>query len=112
MPRLRSGWPARPALRSNRFAATRRPLPPPPGPRRRTKSETEIDGVYLRLRAQALPPEEGKSRILVTIGEAGEEGVDIRRQLSGSVARLKPGLDWLAPPAPAGKETDRVPPLP
>ena len=77
-------------------------------PRRPTKSETEIDGVYLRLRAQALPPEEGKPRILVTIGEAGEEGVDIRRQLSGSVARLKPGLDWLARQALDEKETDVV----
>jgi DNA-binding response OmpR family regulator len=77
-------------------------------PRRPTQTETEIDGAYLRLTAQALPPEEGKPRILVTIGDAGDEGADVRRQLHESLAQLKPGLDWLARQALDRKETEVV----
>jgi DNA-binding response OmpR family regulator len=77
-------------------------------PRRPTQTETEIDGTYLQLTAQALPPEEGKPRILVTISQAGDEGADVRRQLYESLAQLKPGLDWLARQALHEKETDVV----
>jgi len=77
-------------------------------PRRPTTSETEIDGVYLRLTAQPLPPEEGKPRTLVTIGEASDEGAEVRRKLSESLADLKPGLDWLARRGLDEKETDVV----
>jgi DNA-binding response OmpR family regulator len=65
-------------------------------PRRATRSETEIDGVFLELTAQPLPSEEGKPRTLVTIGEAKGEAGDVRGHLAVSVRTMKMGLDWLA----------------
>lgn len=65
-------------------------------PRRPMLTEIALPGLALQLTAQAMPPLEGKGRTLVFLEECSAERDDLRCSLSPMLARLKPGLEWLA----------------
>lgn len=63
-------------------------------------------GTTLRVTRHALPPVDGKARILVLLEETVREKGRVIPELAPVVARLRPAVDWLVKQARQGKEAE------
>ncbi len=63
-------------------------------------------GTTLRVTCHALPPVDGKERMLVLLEETVREKGRVIPELAPVVARLRPAVDWLVKQARQGKEAE------